>query len=205
MNLLIVDDHQLVRKGLASMLSYDDSINEIKEAACIKEAMDVLARIKPDIAMVDLKLGQENGLDVVEKGRVMSPDTKFIILTSFISRETFLKAEEMDVKGYILKEALSEDISYAINLVVRGKKYYDPEITGSGDSDKKSNNIDQLTDREKDVLRELGKGNSNLEIANKLFISESTVKKHVSNILSKLNLNHRTQLVLLVNSRTNIV
>lgn len=204
MKLLIVDDHPLVRKGLVSLLSYDNNSYDIKEAGNLEDAVNILKREKPDIAMVDMKLGQDNGLEVIERGKKESQNTKYVILTSFISREDFLRAEQMGLDGYILKEALAEDILYAISVISRGKKYYDSGIIGYKEWKRHDSIIDQLTEREKDVLKELGKGMSNEEIAKKLFISSNTVKKHVSSILAKLDISHRAQAVIWVNNNINI-
>lgn len=200
MRLLIVDDHFLVRKGLISIFSEDKNIECIKEAGTIEEASNIIARDKPDIVLVDLKLGKEDGLTLILKGRHLSADSKFIIITSFISHENFLRAEQVGVNGYILKDAFSEDIFYAISAVSRGKKYYDPSIVGYKEKDDENIMIDALTEREKEVLRELGKGCSNDEIAKNLYISQNTVKKHVSSILAKLNISQRAQAVFLVNN-----
>ena len=200
MKIVIVDDHPLVRQGLISILTNEKNIDEIKEASNIKEAISLIMKDEIDVAMVDLRLGTEDGLEIVAKGKEMNLKTKFVILTSFIPQEDFKRAEKMGVDGYILKEAFAEDILYATRLISRGKKYYDPEILKQKDI---LNNglIRQLTDRENDVLREVGKGLSNEEIARVLYISEHTVKKHVSNILCKLNLNHRAQVVFMVNTK----
>ncbi|MBZ9689205.1 response regulator transcription factor [Clostridium estertheticum] len=200
MKLVIVDDHPLVRKGIISILTNEKSIDEIKEASNIEEAMLILIKEEIEIAIVDLRLGSEDGLEIVLRGKKMNLKTKFVVLTSFIPQEDFKRAEKMDVDGYILKEAFAEDILYAIRLISRGKKYYDPEILKQKDVLNNSL-IYQLTDRENDVLKEVGKGLSNGEIACALFISEHTVKKHVSNILYKLNLNHRSQVVFMVNTK----
>lgn len=201
MKLLIIDDHPLVRRGLVSMLSNESCMYDVKEAGNLMEAMDILTNEKPNIAMVDLKLGLENGIEIVAKGRELSQNTKYLMLTSFISYEDFLKAEKVGMDGYILKEALVEDILYAINLVSRGKKYYDPGIIEYMESNNNKGITDQLTDREREVFEELGQGLSNDEIAKQLFISTNTVKKHVSSIMSKLNLSHRTQVVMLINNK----
>lgn len=200
MKLIITDDHPLVRKGLVTMLSNDSNINKIMEASNISEALRAIEIEKPDIALIDLKLGSEDGLEVVVKGKEISSGTKFIILTSYISREEFLRAEKIGIDGYLLKDAFTEDIIYAINIVLRGKKYYDSGIIKYKDYETKDNLVSQLTDREKEVLKELGSGLSNEEISKKLYISENTVKKHVSSILLKLNLNHRTQAAVYFNN-----
>lgn len=201
MNLIIIDDHPLVRKGLVAMLENYSNINKMMESSNIGEALRIIEIEKPDLALVDLKLGSEDGLEVVVRGKKISIDTKFVILTSYISREEFLRAEKIGLDGYLLKDAYTEDIIYAINLVYRGKKYYDPGIIKYKDYDADDNLVSQLTDREKEVLRELGSGLSNEEIGKKLFISENTVKKHVSSILFKLNLSHRTQAAVFFNNK----
>lgn len=195
MKLVVVDDHTVVRKGIISMLSLDNSIQEIKEASNIEEAIKVLKNEKPDIALVDLKLQKEDGLDIIKEGKKMSLETKYIILTSFISREDFIRAEKIGVDGYVMKNAYVEDILYALQIVKRGKMYIDSEILDYIDQKDDDDICKTLTGRETDVLNELIKGLSNDEIAKKLYISENTVKKYVSNILSKLNLKSRTQAV----------
>lgn len=204
MNLLIVDDHPLVRKGIISILSNAKDINEIKEASNIEEAMSKIKKADIQMSMIDLKLGKESGLDIISKSKELNINMKFIIVTSFLSKDNFAKAEQLAVDGYILKEAFAEDILYAISVISRGKKYYDPEIFRHKEDLNNKNALSQLTNREKEVLKEIGKGLSNEEIANALYISEHTVKKHVSNILSKLDLKHRAQLVFMVNNKLNI-
>ena len=145
-------------------------------------------------------------LTVTEKAKKLSPGAKFIILTSCLLQEDFLKAEKIGVDGYILKEAFAEDILYAIRLIQRGKKHYDPAIIGQKSKmNEESWLLNALTERENEVLREIGRGMTNEAIARKLFISEHTVKKHVSSILSKLGLNHRTEAALYVNNVMKII
>lgn len=204
MKILVVDDHPLVRKGISSTLSFEEDVETILEASNIEQAIEVLTFKKPNLAIVDLNLGKEDGLEIIRRARRSGISTKFIILTSSIRKEDYLRSEELGVDGYILKEAFAEDILYAIHVVLRGKKFIDPEVIRY----KTQNSVEDeylkdLTPRESDVLVELGKGLSNFEIARELFISENTVKKHVSNILSKLELNHRTQAALLVNHTVN--
>lgn len=199
MNILIVDDHPLVRKGISSTLAFEEGVDSIMEASNVDEAVRLIRLRKPELAIVDLNLGSEDGLDIVNSTKKIALDTKFVILTSSIKKDDYLRAEEAGVDGYILKEAFAEDIIYAIHVVLRGKKFIDPEITRYLNKNQCDNNLSELTPREIDVLKELGNGLSNYEISQKLYISESTVKKHVSNILLKLQLSHRTQAALLVN------
>lgn len=205
MKILIVDDHPLVRKGIISTLSFDENIKEILEASNVEEALELIKTRKPTLAIVDLNLGKKDGLEIVSKAKKMDVKTKFVILTSSIKREDYMRAKEVNVDGYILKEAFAEDILYATNVVLRGKKFIDPEILQyEGERSLQDEFLSELTARERDVLIELGEGLSNYEIARKLFISENTVKKHVSNILSKLELDHRTQAALLVSNSASI-
>ena len=201
MKILIVDDHPLVRKGIASILSFEQDFDEILEASNIEEAMDLILTEEPVLAIVDLNLGNDDGLEIVSNSRNKGVKTKFVILTSSVRKDDFTRAMEIGVNGYILKEAFAEDILYAIRVVLRGKQFIDPEVIRyQTAASREMNGLEDLTPRESDVLMELGKGLSNYEIAKELFISENTVKKHVSNILSKLELNHRTQAALLVSN-----
>lgn len=204
MNILIVDDHPLVRKGIASALSCEDDIETVLEASNIDEAMTIINFKKPNLAIVDLNLGKEDGLEIIKRAKNNGTKTKFIILTSSLKKGDFIRSEEVGVDGYMLKDAFAEDIIYAINIVLRGRKFIDPEIIKYQVENLPDNSFSELTPREYDVLVELGKGLSNYEIAKELFISEHTVKKHVSSILLKLELSHRTQVALLVNQAVNI-
>jgi two-component system nitrate/nitrite response regulator NarL len=203
MKLVIVDDHQLVRKGLISMFTKGNNVESIQEASNISETLSIIMRDAPDVVLVDLRLGKEDGLDVVIKGKKMSPNTRFIILSTFISQQDFFRAEQIGIDGYILKDAFSEDIFYAVSAVCRGKRYYDSSVVSYKEAGSKNKIMDQLTEREKEVLKELSKGYSNDEIAKELYISENTVKKHVSSILSKLKISHRTQAIVLFSNKVN--
>lgn len=199
MCIMIVDDHPLARKGIKYILSEGGNTWEVVEASNVKESMELIREHKPEIALIDLKLGMEDGLEIVTNGRRISPVTKYVVLTSYISQDDFIRAEKIGVDGYILKQALVEDINYVVDLVLRGKKYYDSDIVL--DYKKRieyKGAINQLSEREKEVMLELSKGLSNYEIAECLYISENTVKKHISSILVKLNLRHRTQVALMV-------
>lgn len=203
MNLLVVDDHPLIRKSLINVLSLEDMIDDIKEASNIKEAMSLLNSFNPEISIVDLKLGLEDGLDIVKMAKQTHIKSKFMILTSSTTKNDFLKAQEMNVDAYLLKEAYVEDIIYALHVVERGKKYLYPGIMLNNSNDSGNDLLDLLTLREKEVLFQLGKGLNNIKIAEKLFVSKNTVKKHISNILNKLLLNSRTEAALYINNTIN--
>lgn len=196
MKILIVDDHPMVRKGLSATLFLEDTVDEIKEAANVEEAVRIIKEESPEISIVDLKLGREDGLDIIRMSREKGLETKFIILTSSMKKEDFMKSREFPIDGYMLKDAYAEDILYAVHTVAKGRKFFHPEISQLMENQQEDEELEQLTPREKDVLEALGEGLSNMEIAKKLFISEHTVKKHVSSVLLKLGLTHRTRAAL---------
>jgi DNA-binding NarL/FixJ family response regulator len=199
LRIVIVDDHPLVRKGLLSVLALEKDIEIVGEASTVNEAVNVIKRTLPELVLVDLRLDNQSGLDIINKVDKKDFKCKFTVLTSSLDEKDFKAAEEIGIDGYILKEALPEEIVYAIHVIDKGRKYYDPGILEITMKKKEEGITEKLTDREKDVLEALGRGLSNREIAKKLFITEYTVKKHVSQILAKLNLADRTQVALYVN------
>lgn len=198
MKILIVDDHPMVRKGLISTLSLEENTQEIREAASVEEAVSILTVFRPDIAILDLKLGKEDGLGIVTQAKKKNITTKFLILTSSSKREDFQRAQEIGIDGFILKDAFAEDVIYAVHSVARGKKFFDSEITQCIKAEE--DDLRELTPRERDVLLELGKGLNNMEIAHRLYISENTVKKHLGSIFYKLGISHRVEAALYINN-----
>jgi two-component system nitrate/nitrite response regulator NarL len=200
MKLLVVDDHPLVIEGLIGILSSESIIGSVEQATSKDGAEKKIMEQNPDIVLLDIRLGKENGLDIIPRIREEEKECKFIILTSSLYSDDFARAESLDVDGYILKHAYPEEILLRIKMVSRGRKYYDPGIMEMILNERDMLMGDNLTAREQDVLKELGKGSSNKEIAENLFITEYTVKKHVSRILTKLGLSDRTQAALYVNN-----
>jgi two-component system nitrate/nitrite response regulator NarL len=195
MKVMIVDDHPLVRQGLVAVLSLDPAIEIVAESGSMGEALEKLKSVAVDVALIDLRLGDGNGLDLIVEARKRGQDCRFIILTSFISHEEFMRAVSLDISGYVMKEAFPEEVLSAIRLVSQGRRYYDPSMLELAMT-KEEDPIEALTPREQEVLKALGKGMSNKEIAKALYITEYTVKKHVSQILGKLDLKDRTQAAL---------
>ncbi|MBB4823357.1 DNA-binding NarL/FixJ family response regulator [Sporosarcina luteola] len=203
MNVILVDDHPLVRKGLAAILSLDRAIQVVGEATTGSEALRLMEQQNADVAIVDLRLGEESGLDLVETAMSRKVSCKFLILTSSTDEEDFLRAKRMGVAGYVLKEALPEELLHALLLISKGRTYFDQGVLDFVMNTRKSPDsiTDQLTPKEMEILKELGKGLSNREIAKKLFITEYTVKKHVSQVLAKLELTDRTHAALYANAK----
>lgn len=200
MKVLVVDDHPIVRAGIKSILLKEFDIHEAYEASNKKEALNLLETKNIELAIIDLKLKEEEGLDIISEIKLKQSKSKFIVISSAISNSDFIRGEHIGVDGYILKSSNIEDLIYAVNTVNRGIKYYHPSIVQYKLGNNTSFTVNRLTSREKDILIEVSKGLSNVDIAEKLFLSESTVKKHVSSILGKLSLSKRSQVAYYMNS-----
>ncbi len=204
MQIVIVDDHPLVRKGLLSILSIDGAIEVLGEAASRNEALTLFHDTKPDLAIVDLRLANDSGLELIAEAKQQGVACKFVVLTSSTEEHDFKQAKEIGVDGYLLKEALPEELINALAIIGKGRKYYDPGVfdlvTKSTDSPfENDGHVEQLTPKEREVLLELGMGHSNKQISQALYITEYTVKKHVSQVLAKLDLADRTNAALYAN------
>lgn len=198
LRVVVVDDHPLVWEGLKAVLESERDIEPVGRAGSGREAEQLFPRLQPDIALVDLRLPGEYGLDIIRKLRPLRQECRFIVLTSFADRDDIRRAMEAGVDGYILKEALPEEMIAALRLVGRGRPYFDPAVMQLlvQQPQKEDNPLAELTERECEMLQALARGMSNKEIASLLHITEHTVKKHVSSILSKLGLKDRTQAAL---------
>ncbi|WP_031513283.1 response regulator [Desulfofalx alkaliphila] len=195
MKVLVVDDHPLVWEGIKSVLKDEDDMEAVGWANSGRQAEQMLSKIQPDVALVDLRLPGEYGINIIKKLRPLAPKCRFIILTTFADHQDIKQAMECRVNGYILKEALPQEMITALRLVHGGRPYYDPLVMELmvQKQNKQERLLSDLTERETEVLKAITDGLSNKEIADKLFVSENTVKKHVSNILSKLGLKDRTK------------
>ncbi len=197
MKLLILESYEIIRKGLMTMLSIEDEFQEIIETTTIEEAMKQLRVQKIDIAIINLSLGKrENGLSLVEKAKSEGLGTKFLVFTTLFRNEDMEKARALGVEGYIHQEATKEDICYAIKSIARGNLFYINKLAGKVNETSYSKIKLLLTEREYEVFKILGKGITNRQIAEQLFITEATVKKHISSILIKLEMSHRTEAAL---------
>lgn len=198
LRVVVVDDHPLVWEGLKAVLESERDIEPVGWAGSGREAEQLFPCLQPDIALVDLRLPGEYGLDIIRKLRPLRQECRFIVLTSFADRDDIRRAMEAGVDGYILKEALPEEMIAALRLVGRGRPYFDPAVMQLlvQQPQKEDNPLAELTERECEMLQALARGMSNKEIASLLHITEHTVKKHVSSILSKLGLKDRTQAAL---------
>jgi two-component system, NarL family, nitrate/nitrite response regulator NarL len=197
MKLLLVDDHPLVERGLRAVLEHEPDFELAGYATSGQEAMGLFSRINPDMVLLDLRLPGESGLEVMRQIRALRADAKCVILTSFSTLAEVRVALEQGADGYVLKDALPQELLQALKLVASGRKYYDPKAMETMVKAHGDEVLSSLSEREIEVLKELAAGRSNKQIGERLFIAENTVKKHVSSILVKLGLEDRTQAALL--------
>ena len=195
---MISDDHVLMREGIRQLLEFDGSIEVIEEAADGYECLEKIQTVKPDVLLLDINMPKKNGIEVLEEIRKKNMDVKVLILTVHNEVEYLLKAVDIGVEGYILKESESAELKKAINCIVNGENYIQPSLVPALNSRLINRNrdkvkIDSLTKREMQVLVNVANGMFNKEIALNLNISERTVKNHISNIFKKIEVNDRTQ------------
>lgn len=197
-NIMIADDHSMIREGLKQLLELDGDIKVIAEANNGKDCLEKLNTYHPDVLLLDINMPEMNGLQVLEILKERKSDIKVLVLTVHNEVEYLLKAVEIGISGYMLKDSNSSELKNAIFSIIEGEDYIQPSLIPmlnskllEMDSDKIK--LDLLTRREYEVLKLLTEGMFNKEIAMKLNISERTVKNHVSNIFKKIEVTDRTQ------------
>lgn len=195
---MLADDHVLMREGIRQLLEFDGTIDVIEEANDGEECIQKLMNTDPDVLLLDINMPKMSGLEVLEEIRKEKIDVKVLILTVHNEVEYLLKAVDIGVDGYILKDSESAELMRAINAVMNGENYIQPKLIPalntrlvSRDVDK--DKIESLTKRELEVLIQVANGMFNKEIATSLNISERTVKNHISNIFKKIEVSDRTQ------------
>lgn len=198
---LIADDHHVVRRGLVFFLKTQKDIEIVGEAKNGEEAVELAKKLQPDIVLMDLVMPVMDGIEATREIKKSVPNVEILMLTSFSDQEHVIPAIEAGAAGYQLKDIEPDELVEAIRRTVRGEKTLHPKATTHlfqrfTQKDTKEDPFSVLTNREKEVLQEIAKGKSNKEIAASLFITEKTVKSHVSHILAKLNVADRTQAAL---------
>lgn len=198
---LIVDDHHVVRRGLLFFLKTQKDIEVVGEAKNGREAIEFAEKLKPDIILMDLVMPEIDGIQATKRIKTKYPKIEVLMLTSFSDRDHVLPAMEAGAAGYQLKDIEPDELVQSIRQIMRGENILHPVVTSSLEQEREEeenapHRQNPLTPRELDVLAELTKGKSNREIAASLFVTEKTVKTHISNIFAKLSLQDRTQAAL---------
>jgi NarL family two-component system response regulator LiaR len=190
---VIADDHAVVRQGLRTFLDLQDDIEVVAEAGDGEEAVDAVARLEPDIVLIDLVMPRLDGIEAIRRVRERSPATRAIVLSSFVDDDKLFPAVRAGAAGYLLKDVQPHELVEAIRTVHRGGALLHPQVAARLLEEMTD---DPLTPREHEVLALIGRGMPNKLIARELSLSEKTVKAHVSSILGKLGVTDRTQAAL---------
>ena len=195
---MLADDHVLMREGIRQLLEFDKSIEVVAEANDGEECIEKLLEVKPEILLLDINMSKKDGIEVLKEIKKQNIDVKVLILTVHDSIEYLVKAVELGVDGYILKDSESAELKKAITTIMSGESYIQPKLIPALNNrlvarDIDKDKIDSLTSRELEVLIQVANGLFNKEIAASLNISERTVKNHISNIFRKIEVFDRTQ------------
>jgi DNA-binding NarL/FixJ family response regulator len=201
---LLADDHGIVRKGLRFVLESEPDMVVVAEASNGREAVRLCEQYQPEIAIVDIAMPQLNGIEAVSQIRKASPATQAMVLSMHSDETYILRALSAGAKGYILKDAVEDEILPAVRSVLKGKSYFSPAIAKTLLEDYVrylrqrglEDSYDLLTDREKEILQLLAEGRSNKEVANLLVLSVTTVETHRTNMMQKLGLHSAAEIVL---------
>lgn len=208
-NVMLADDHVLIREGIKQLLEFDGSMKVIAEASDGIECLEKLKNVKPDILLLDINMPNMNGIDVLKELKEKNDPLKVLILTVHSEVEYLVKAIDIGANGYILKDSGSAELKQAINAVIDEGSYIQPNLIPALNSRLINRDMDReklasLTKREVEILTQVACGMFNKEIAVNLNISERTVKNHISNIFKKIDASDRTQAAVFA-IRNNIV
>lgn len=195
----LVDDHEIVRRGLRDLLDGEPGIEVVAEAGGVREALARVADTAPDVVVVDVRLPDGDGVSLCRDLRALDPPPRCLVLTAFDDERALVEAIMAGASGYLLKQVRGQELVDAVREVAAGRSLLDPLTTArvldrmrrSAQSDE----LDALTERERHVLELMGEGLSNRQIAERLFLAEKTVKNYVTSVLAKLGMERRTQAV----------
>lgn len=205
---LVADDHAMVRAGFRLLLSGEEDIDVVGEASTGREAVDLAARCRPGVVLMDIRMPELDGLEATRQIIVADPGARVLVLTTFDLDEYVYEALRAGASGFVLKDDPPEQLLAAIRVVASGDALLSPAVTRRVISEftrrprpEPPKTVSELTDRELDVFRLVARGLSNAEIGQELYIGDTTVKTHITHILQKLNLRDRVQAVVLAYER----
>lgn len=195
---MLADDHALIREGIKQLIEMDGTVSVVAEAGDGVECLSILKNVTPDILLLDINMPNKNGIEVLEELKNEKKNIKVLMLTVHNEVEYLVKAVDIGVDGYILKDAGFAELKKAIHSVMEGENYIQADLIPALNSrlvarDADKDKMEQLTKRELEVLIQVANGMFNKEIATTLDISERTVKNHISNIFKKIDVSDRTQ------------
>ena len=197
LKILIVDDHDIVRKGLAMLISRQEDLFVVAEAGTVAEAVEKARESVPDVVVMDIRLPDGTGIEACRDIRDENADVKVLMLTSYSDEEAVMGSIMAGASGYLLKEIRSQEIVEAIRQVGAGQSLLDPTVTAGvlerARRGKEEDVLIQLTDQEQKILELISEGQTNREIAGQINLSGKTIKNYVSNILGKLEVSRRSQ------------
>lgn len=194
----VVDDHELVRRGLIDLINAEGDLTVVGQAGTVASALEEISQESPDVAVLDVRLPDGNGIELCREIRSRFPQIHVLMLTSFSDDEALLGAVLGGASGFVIKDIKNLDLLDAIRRVAKGETLIDTSTTAKlrsrlREASNPAGGIDDLTDQERRVLEFIGEGLTNRQIANSMFLAEKTVKNYVSSLLSKLGLERRTQ------------
>ena len=200
--IVIAEDHTILRAGLRALLSGQNGLEVIGEAGDGREAIRKVDTLQPDLLLIDLSMPKLNGIDAIREIKSQHPEIKIIVLTVHKSDEYIIAALKAGANGYMLKDASQNELLLAIDYVINGKTFLSPSISdkvvdaflNTDKKDKPATVLDNLTAREREILKLVAEGNTNKKIAEHLCISLKTVEKHRSNLMQKLDLRNTAAL-----------
>ena len=198
----LLDDHEVVRRGLHDLLESEGDIEVVGESGSVKEAIARIPALRPDVAVLDGRLPDGSGIDVCREVRSIDPTIKALILTSYDDDEALFAAILAGAAGYVLKQITGTDLLDGVRRVAAGQSLLDPTLTARvlervRNGPEVDKELESLTEQERKILALIAEGLTNRQIGERLFLAEKTVKNYVSSILSKLGLERRTQAAVL--------
>lgn len=199
-SVFLLDDHEMVRQGLTQLLSNEDDIDVIGEAGNAPDAVRLIGELRPDVAVLDISLGEGNGIDVCRTVNEDVPGVACLMLTSVLDERALLAAEEAGAAGFALKSVGSLDLAATIRNVAGGAHEIDPVTVRAARrrlEERGEGLVETLTQQERRIFDLIGEGHSNRQIADTMYLAEKTVKNYVSNVLTKLNVERRTEVAAL--------